>query len=128
MELARAIGARATTVAAATTTATTERAATTTHATAAATGGATRRAAAGAARRGVGQTAGGKELLLTSGPNEVNAALAATKSLVYRHAPRSSVRALLNRRQGSRDKQLSGTLHETGRAGRAGRRTAAAGR
>src|SRR6202035_499262 len=47
-------------------------------------------ATARAAGWGIGQTARGEELVLPLGPNEVNAALAATQGLVYRHAPRSS--------------------------------------
>src|SRR5487761_1212832 len=52
---------------------------TTAAAAATAVGRAPCRAARGAPRRGIGQTARGKELLLSLGPNEVNAALAATQ-------------------------------------------------
>src|SRR5437588_37111 len=47
--------------------------------------GATRGAARRAARRGVGETARGEELLLSLGPDEVHAALAAPKGLVNGH-------------------------------------------
>jgi hypothetical protein len=88
-------GAAVTTPAAAEATA----AATTAEAAAAATGRLAGRATGWTPGRRIGQTAGGIELLLTGGPNEVDAALAATESLIYRHAPRSSIRAL-GRRQG----------------------------
>jgi hypothetical protein len=46
--------------------------------------------AGGATRGSVGEPAGGIELLLTSGPKEIHAAIAAPKSLIDRHAPRTS--------------------------------------
>jgi hypothetical protein len=45
-------------------------------------------AAGGATGRSVGEPAGGIELLLTSGPKEIHAAIAAPKGLIDRHAPR----------------------------------------
>jgi hypothetical protein len=45
-------------------------------------------AAGGATGRSVGESAGGVKLLLTSGPKEIHAAIAAPKGLIDRHAPR----------------------------------------
>jgi hypothetical protein len=59
-------------------------------ATAASIGSLARLATRGTTGRGVGESAGGIELLLSCGPKEIHAAIAAAKGLIYRHAPRTS--------------------------------------